>query len=68
MKLDSVYSNLTIKTGAKLALIVLDGLGDLATGASNYLTPFGFRLGHGGLDNFEEVHPKLRPLIERHSH
>lgn len=39
MKLDSVYSNLTIKTGAKLVLIVMDGLGDLATKQSNYLTP-----------------------------
>ena len=27
MKLDELYSSLTIKTGAKLALIVLDGLG-----------------------------------------
>jgi len=39
MKLDSVYSNLTIKTGAKLVLVVMDGLGDLATKANNYLTP-----------------------------
>jgi 2,3-bisphosphoglycerate-independent phosphoglycerate mutase len=39
MKLDSVYSNLTIKTGAKLVLIVMDGLGDIATRQSNYLTP-----------------------------
>lgn len=39
MKLDSVYSNLTIKTGAKLVLVVMDGLGDLATKQSNYLTP-----------------------------
>ena len=39
MKLDSVYSNLTIKTGAKLALVVMDGLGDIATKESNYLTP-----------------------------
>jgi 2,3-bisphosphoglycerate-independent phosphoglycerate mutase len=30
MKLDSVYSDLTIKTGAKLALLVMDGLGDIA--------------------------------------
>jgi len=33
MKLDELYSSLTIKTGAKLALIVLDGLGDIATAA-----------------------------------
>ncbi len=39
MKLDSVYSNLTIKTGAKLVLVVLDGLGDLATRETGYLTP-----------------------------
>ena len=39
MKLDSVYSNLTIKTGAKLVLVVMDGLGDIATKATNYLTP-----------------------------
>jgi 2,3-bisphosphoglycerate-independent phosphoglycerate mutase len=39
MKLDSVYSNLTIKTGAKLVLVVLDGLGDIATKETNYLTP-----------------------------
>jgi len=39
MKLDSVYSNLTIKTSAKLVLIVMDGLGDIATGQSQYLTP-----------------------------
>ena len=30
-KLDDVYAKLQIKTGAKLALIVLDGLGDIAT-------------------------------------
>jgi 2,3-bisphosphoglycerate-independent phosphoglycerate mutase len=39
MKLDELYSGLTLKTGAKLALVVLDGLGDLATKAQNYLTP-----------------------------
>src|SRR5438045_960356 len=39
MKLDSVYSNLTIKTGAKLVLVVMDGLGDIATKQSGYLTP-----------------------------
>ena len=39
MKLDSVYSNLTIKTGAKLVLVVMDGLGDLATRETGYLTP-----------------------------
>jgi 2,3-bisphosphoglycerate-independent phosphoglycerate mutase len=39
MKLDELYSGLTLKTTAKLALIVLDGLGDLATKAQGYLTP-----------------------------
>jgi len=39
MNLDGVYSNLTIKTGAKLVLLVLDGLGDIANRQSNYLTP-----------------------------
>lgn len=37
--LDQVYSKLTIKTGAKLALVVLDGLGDIATTAQGNLTP-----------------------------
>ena len=39
MKLDELYSSLTIKTGAKLALIVLDGLGDIATAATGNMTP-----------------------------
>src|SRR6202050_5168317 len=39
MNLDHVYSGLTIKTNAKLALVVLDGLGDLATRETNFLTP-----------------------------
>jgi 2,3-bisphosphoglycerate-independent phosphoglycerate mutase len=39
MNLDGIYSNLTIKTGAKLVLVVMDGLGDLATKQSDYLTP-----------------------------
>ncbi len=39
MNLDALYSELTLKTNAKLALIVLDGLGDLATKEHNYLTP-----------------------------
>src|SRR5512134_1666937 len=37
--LDSLYSELTLKTKAKLVLVVLDGLGDLATNAQNYVTP-----------------------------
>jgi 2,3-bisphosphoglycerate-independent phosphoglycerate mutase len=39
MKLDELYSGLTLKTNAKLALVVLDGLGDLATKSQGYLTP-----------------------------
>jgi 2,3-bisphosphoglycerate-independent phosphoglycerate mutase len=39
MNLDGIYSNLTIKTGAKLVLVVLDGLGDLAIRQHKYLTP-----------------------------
>jgi len=39
MKLDDQYSELTLKTNAKLALVVLDGLGDLATKEQDYLTP-----------------------------
>ena len=39
MNLDALYSELTLKTKAKLALIVLDGLGDIATKEQHYLTP-----------------------------
>jgi 2,3-bisphosphoglycerate-independent phosphoglycerate mutase len=39
MNLDKLYSELTLKTAAKLALIVLDGLGDVATREQGYLTP-----------------------------
>src|SRR5437763_10149039 len=39
MNLDSLYSELTLKPSRKLALIVLDGLGDLATREQGYLTP-----------------------------
>jgi len=39
MNLDALYSELTLKTKAKLALVVLDGLGDLATKEQLYLTP-----------------------------
>jgi 2,3-bisphosphoglycerate-independent phosphoglycerate mutase len=39
MNLDHLYSHLTIKTNAKLVLLVLDGLGDIATREQNYLTP-----------------------------
>lgn len=39
MNLDALYSELTLKTKAKLALVVLDGLGDLATMAQGEVTP-----------------------------
>ena len=39
MNLDSIYSELTLKTSAKLVLVVMDGLGDLATPSQGYLTP-----------------------------
>ena len=39
MKLDSLYSELTLKTDAKHVLLVLDGLGDIATREQSYLTP-----------------------------
>src|SRR5271169_5556515 len=39
MSLDALYSELTLKTKAKLVLIVLDGLGDIATREQNFLTP-----------------------------
>ena len=34
MNLDALYSELTLKTKAKVAMIVLDGLGDLPSGAA----------------------------------
>src|SRR3954469_4671491 len=39
MNLDALYSELTLKTEAKLALIVLDGVGDVATREQGYVTP-----------------------------
>src|SRR6058998_340897 len=39
MNLDALYSELTLKTGAKLVLLVLDGIGDVATREQGYLTP-----------------------------
>src|SRR5438874_4588091 len=39
MKLDALYSQLTLKTDAKLCLLVLDGLGDIATGGPDSSTP-----------------------------
>ena len=39
MNLDALYSELTLKTKTKLALVVLDGVGDLATREQGYVTP-----------------------------
>ena len=39
MKLDDLYSELTLNTGAKLVLLVLDGLGDIATNEQGSCTP-----------------------------
>jgi 2,3-bisphosphoglycerate-independent phosphoglycerate mutase len=39
MNLDALYSKLLVKTDAKMALVVLDGLGDLATGGPDSSTP-----------------------------
>lgn len=39
MNLDSLYSELTLKTDKKLVLLVMDGLGDLATRDQGYVTP-----------------------------
>jgi 2,3-bisphosphoglycerate-independent phosphoglycerate mutase len=39
MHLDNLYAKLLVKTHAKLALVVLDGLGDLATGGPDSWTP-----------------------------
>ena len=39
MNLDALYSELTLKTNAKVALVVLDGVGDVATREQGYLTP-----------------------------
>lgn len=39
MNLDQLYSKLTVKTSAKLVLVVMDGLGDIATREQNYMTP-----------------------------
>ncbi len=39
MNLDALYSELTLKTNAKLALVVMDGVGDVATRGQGYLTP-----------------------------
>jgi 2,3-bisphosphoglycerate-independent phosphoglycerate mutase len=39
MKLDQVYKELTVPNNSKLALVVLDGVGDIATEATGWRTP-----------------------------
>ncbi len=39
MNLDALYSKLLVKSGAKMALIVLDGVGDIATKENGEMTP-----------------------------
>lgn len=39
MNLDKVYTSLRIESDAKLVLLVLDGLGDVATSETNFRTP-----------------------------
>ncbi|MCF7669600.1 MAG: 2,3-bisphosphoglycerate-independent phosphoglycerate mutase [Verrucomicrobia bacterium] len=39
MNLDALYSELTLKNDTKLALVVLDGVGDVAIKENNYMTP-----------------------------
>src|SRR4051795_10735407 len=39
MNLDALYSELTLKNSSKLVLLVLDGLGDIATKEQGYQTP-----------------------------
>ena len=38
-KLDEMYDKLTLPTKAKIALVVMDGVGDLATKENGFLTP-----------------------------
>ncbi len=39
MNFDDFYSKLTIKTKTKMALVVMDGVGDIATKATGFMTP-----------------------------
>jgi 2,3-bisphosphoglycerate-independent phosphoglycerate mutase len=39
MNLDALYSELLLKTNAKVALVVLDGVGDVANREQGYVTP-----------------------------
>lgn len=39
MNLDALYSELQLKPSTKMALLVMDGVGDIATKATQYMTP-----------------------------
>src|SRR5262245_13708329 len=39
MNVDAVYSELTLKSNKKLVLLVMDGVGDVATREQGYMTP-----------------------------
>src|SRR5277367_7185741 len=39
MNIDAVYKNLLVPNDSKLALVVLDGLGDIATESTGFRTP-----------------------------
>lgn len=39
MNLDNLYSELTLKPTGKMALVVMDGVGDIAIKENNYMTP-----------------------------
>jgi len=39
MNLDKIYSDLTIPNQSKLALVVFDGVGDIATKSTGFRTP-----------------------------
>jgi 2,3-bisphosphoglycerate-independent phosphoglycerate mutase len=51
MNLDDLYAELTLKTSAKIVLLVLDGLGDLATEGPDSSTP----LEAAATPNFDEL-------------
>jgi len=59
MNLDSLYSELTLKTKTKLALLVLDGLGDIATREQGYVTPL-----EAARTPTWTHYPKIRPRAE----
>ncbi len=69
MKLDDVYKGLTVPNDSKLALIVLDGLGDIAVEETGYRTPleaartpnFDALAKHSALGRMTPVAPGITP-------